>query len=125
MTHIPSPSKAAREALELKVLNKRKRLDALKHATRTQQRRLEELQLECQRVKKAAGSRAKHCDARIRKKEEDAMVVLIVQRFIIFTMSSIVTSLDALTFVTTENALPGKQPGEDALQVQRGREHHR
>ncbi|XP_075893858.1 outer dynein arm-docking complex subunit 3-like isoform X2 [Nelusetta ayraudi] len=65
--------KAAEEALQLKVLNKRKRLDALKHATRTQQRRLEELQLEYQRVKKAAGARAKHCDARTRKKEEDAM----------------------------------------------------
>lgn len=80
MTHFPSPSKAAGEALQLKVLNKRKRLDALKHATRTQQRRLEELQLEYQRVKKAAGARAKHCDARTRKKEEDAMVVLIIQR---------------------------------------------
>lgn len=80
MTHFPSPSKAAGEALELKVLNKRKRLDALKHATRTQQLRLEELQLEYQRVKKAAGARAKHCDARTRKKEEDAMVVLIIQR---------------------------------------------
>lgn len=60
------------------MLDKRKRLDALKHATRTRQQRLEALQLEFQRVKKAAGASAKHCDARTRKKEEDAMVVLIV-----------------------------------------------
>lgn len=59
------------------MLDKRKRLDALKHTTRTQQQRLEVLQLEYQRVKKVAGARAKHCDIRVRKKEEDAMVVFI------------------------------------------------
>lgn len=60
------------------MLDKRKRLDALKHTTRTQQQRLEALHLEYQRVKKAAGTKAKHSDVRTRKKEEDAMVVLIV-----------------------------------------------
>lgn len=64
------------------MLDKRKRLDALRHATRTQQQRLEALQLEHQRVKKAAGARAKHYDVRTRKKEEDAMVDSIVYRCI-------------------------------------------
>lgn len=118
--------KEAKEALELKVLNKRKRLDALKHATQTQQRRLEELQLTYERLKKAAGTRARHCDPRARKQEEDAMVVLTVQRCVLQYWLIFVNSLAArfVLFVTTENALAGKQPGEDALQVQRGREHH-
>lgn len=72
---MPPFSQAAREALEQKVLNKRKRLDALKHTTRTQQRLLEELHLECQKVKKGVSAGTKPSDARTRKKEEDAMVV--------------------------------------------------
>lgn len=66
---------AALNTADQKVLSKMKRLNALKHTTQTQQRRLEKLQLEYQRMKPKAGSGAQSADAHIRKREEDAMVV--------------------------------------------------
>lgn len=69
-------SQAALTTLDQKVLSKIKHLNALKHSTQTQQRRLEELQLEYQRMKPEASGGAQSPDARTRKKEEDAMVVL-------------------------------------------------
>uniref|UniRef100_A0A3Q3W0R4 ODAD1 central coiled coil region domain-containing protein n=1 Tax=Mola mola TaxID=94237 RepID=A0A3Q3W0R4_MOLML len=49
---------AALNTADQKVLSKMKRLNALKHTTQTQQRRLEKLQLEYQRMKPKAGSGA-------------------------------------------------------------------
>lgn len=69
-------SQAALTTLDQKVLSKIKHLNALKHSTQTQQRRLEELQLEYQRMKPEASGGAQSPDACTRKKEEDAMVVL-------------------------------------------------
>ncbi|XP_037621569.1 coiled-coil domain-containing protein 151 isoform X1 [Sebastes umbrosus] len=65
--------KAALTILDQKVLSKMKRLNALKHATHTHQRRLEELKMEYQRLKPEGSSGAQSADARTRKKEEDAM----------------------------------------------------
>lgn len=61
--------------MEQEVLSKRKRLNALKHTTQTQQRCLEGLQLEFRRMKPAASGGAQSADARARKIEEDAVVV--------------------------------------------------
>lgn len=58
-----------------KVLSKMKRLNAQKHATRTKQQQLAELEREYQRTKAKAGGGAQAADAHGRKKEEDAMVV--------------------------------------------------
>ncbi|XP_042340178.1 coiled-coil domain-containing protein 151 [Plectropomus leopardus] len=65
--------KAALTTLDQKVLSKTKRLNALKHTSQTLQRRLEELNLEYQRMRPEGGSGAQSADARMRKKEEDAM----------------------------------------------------
>ncbi|XP_068445259.1 coiled-coil domain-containing protein 151 [Clinocottus analis] len=65
--------KAALTTLDQKVLSKIKRLNAIKHTTQTQQRRLDVLKMECQRIKPEGGRGALSADARTRKKEEDAM----------------------------------------------------
>lgn len=58
------------EVLDSKALSKRKLLNDMKHTTQTQQRRLEELQLEFQRLQSDDGSGKVE-----EKKEEQAMVV--------------------------------------------------
>ncbi|XP_049900544.1 coiled-coil domain-containing protein 151 isoform X2 [Epinephelus moara] len=50
-----------------------KRLNALKHTTQTRKRHLEELNVEYQRLKPEGSRGAQSADARVRKKEEDAM----------------------------------------------------
>ncbi|XP_040041756.2 coiled-coil domain-containing protein 151 isoform X2 [Gasterosteus aculeatus] len=65
--------KTALTTLEHRVLSKKKQLNALKHTSQTHQRRLEELQMEYQRMKPDSSSGAPSPDARIWKKEEDAM----------------------------------------------------
>ncbi|KAL6110535.1 odad3 [Pungitius sinensis] len=65
--------KAALTTLDQRVLAKKKQLNALKHATQTHQRRLEELRMEYQRMKPESTSGAPSPDAGVWKKEEDAM----------------------------------------------------
>ncbi|XP_049428693.1 coiled-coil domain-containing protein 151 [Epinephelus fuscoguttatus] len=65
--------KAALTTLDQRVLSKMKRLNALKHTTQTRKRRLEELNVEYQRLKPEGSRGAQSADARVRKKEEDAM----------------------------------------------------
>nr|XP_033480827.1 coiled-coil domain-containing protein 151 isoform X2 [Epinephelus lanceolatus]XP_033480833.1 coiled-coil domain-containing protein 151-like isoform X2 [Epinephelus lanceolatus] len=65
--------KAALTTLDQRVLSKMKRLNALKHTTQTCKRRLEELNVEYQRLKPEGSRGAQSADARVRKKEEDAM----------------------------------------------------
>lgn len=57
------------------MLSKIKRLNALKHTTQTQQRRLKQLQLEYQRMNPEASGGAQSVDACTRKREEEAMVL--------------------------------------------------
>ncbi|XP_075946756.1 coiled-coil domain-containing protein 151 isoform X3 [Anarhichas minor] len=66
-------AKAALTTLEQRVLCKVQRLNALKHTTQTQQRRLQELKMEYQRRKPEGSGGAPSADARTQKKEEDAM----------------------------------------------------
>lgn len=68
-------SQEALTVLDQRVLFKTKRLNAMKHTTQTYERRLEQLQMEYQRMKPGGSSGAMSADARARKKEEDAMVV--------------------------------------------------
>ncbi|XP_068178443.1 coiled-coil domain-containing protein 151 [Antennarius striatus] len=65
--------KEALTKLEQEVLSKKKRLNALKHTTQTQQRHFEELKEEYKRMKPEAGGGASSTDARTLKNEEDAM----------------------------------------------------
>ncbi|XP_033480826.2 coiled-coil domain-containing protein 151 [Epinephelus lanceolatus] len=65
--------KAALTTLDQRVLSKMKRLNALKHTTQTCKRRLEELNVEYQRLKPEGSRGVQSADARVRKKEEDAM----------------------------------------------------
>ncbi|XP_041790100.1 coiled-coil domain-containing protein 151 [Chelmon rostratus] len=65
--------KAALTTLDQRVLSKIKRLNALKHTTQTHQHRLDDLKKEYQRMKPEGSGGAQSADARIRKKEEDAM----------------------------------------------------
>ncbi|XP_049900543.1 coiled-coil domain-containing protein 151 isoform X1 [Epinephelus moara] len=65
--------KAALTTLDQRVLSKMKRLNALKHTTQTRKRHLEELNVEYQRLKPEGSRGAQSADARVRKKEEDAM----------------------------------------------------
>ncbi|XP_076585375.1 coiled-coil domain-containing protein 151 [Chaetodon auriga] len=65
--------KEALTTLDQRVLSTTKRLNALKHTTQTHQQRLEELKVEYQRMKPEGSGGAQSADARIRKKEEDAM----------------------------------------------------
>lgn len=67
--------KASLTMLEQSVMSKKKRLNALKHTNQTQKRRLEELKIEYQRLKPEGSGGAQSADARILKREEDAMVV--------------------------------------------------
>ncbi|KAM6941437.1 coiled-coil domain-containing protein 151 [Lycodopsis pacificus] len=66
-------AKAALTTLEQRVLCKVQRLNALKHITQTQQRRLQELKMEHQRRKPEGSSGAPSAAARTQKKEDDAM----------------------------------------------------
>lgn len=61
--------------LEQKVLQKTKRLNALKHTTQTLERRLEDVKMEQERIKSKCSGKAQSADARSRSKKDDAMVV--------------------------------------------------
>lgn len=66
--------KKALSTLDQKLQSKKKRLNAQKHITQTLQQRLNELNLEYERLNPRGGnSAAKSPDSRARKKEEDAM----------------------------------------------------
>lgn len=75
------------ERLDRNVLSKRKLLNSMKHTTQSQQRRLEELQLEFQRLQSDDGSGKVE-----EKKEEQAMVA-----------SSKCRNVDALFFILSVN----------------------
>ncbi|XP_030272771.1 coiled-coil domain-containing protein 151 isoform X2 [Sparus aurata] len=71
--------KASLTMLEQSVMSKKKRLNALKHTNQTQKRRLEELKIEYQRLKPEGSGGAQSADARILKREEDAMKLRVLE----------------------------------------------
>lgn len=93
-----------------------KRVNALKHATQTQQHRLEGLHLEFQRVKPEASGGAQSADARTRKEEEDAMVAGAKGlRCDKHGKPDQKKKKSEILYVTTEPAGAGEQFGEDPV----------
>ncbi|KAM4603281.1 coiled-coil domain-containing protein 151 [Polymixia lowei] len=71
--------KMALTVLDQKVLIKMKRLNAVKHTTQTYQQRLEELQLQYQRMKPGGCRASQSADIRTQKIEEDARSLRILE----------------------------------------------
>uniref|UniRef100_A0A3B5B3Q5 Coiled-coil domain-containing protein 151-like n=1 Tax=Stegastes partitus TaxID=144197 RepID=A0A3B5B3Q5_9TELE len=115
-------SQEAATTLDHRVMSKRKRLNALKATTQTNQRRLEELNMKYRRLKSEGSGGTASADIRNLKEEEDAMVVtsLTLTNMSIFVF---LWSLEVMLFTDESLTFEGQLDSLEA-EILKHREEH-